>query len=467
MFSNFEYLITMKIIILGAGQVGGTLAISLAGEDNDITLVDTNPKKLRALQDQLDLRTVVGYGSHPQILRQAGAEDADMVIAVTNSDETNMIACQVAYSVFNTPTKIARIRSPEYLKEKKLFNADNLPVDVVISPEQLVVKHIHRLIENPGALQVMDFAEGLVRLVAVKAYYGGLLVGNTLSTLRSHMPNIEARVAAIFRRGKAIMPTGDTVIEADDEVFFIAASNHIRQIMGELQKLENPYKKIMIAGGGNIGRGLANALQEKYFVKLLEMDSKRAMAISDELDDAIVLHADASNQQLLIDENIDQMDVFIAVTNKDEANIMSAMLAKKLGARKTMVLINRPAYTDLLQGNEIDIAVSPQHTTTSSLLTHIRKGDVANVYTLRRGAAEAMEAVAHGTEDTSKVVGKAIGEIELPKGTTIGAIVRGEKVIIAHHNIVIQSNDHVILFLIDKKYVSDVERLFQVDLTFF
>jgi len=457
----------MKIIILGAGQVGGTLAISLAGEDNDITLVDTNPKKLRALQDQLDLRTIVGYGSHPHILRQAGAEDADMVIAVTNSDETNMIACQVAYSAFNTPTKIARIRSPEYLKEKTLFNADNLPVDVVISPEQLVVKHFHRLIENPGALQVMDFAEGLVRLVAVKAYYGGLLVGNTLSTLRSHMPNIDARVAAIFRRGRAIMPTGDTVIEADDEVFFIAASNHIRQIMGELQELENPYKKIMIAGGGNIGRGLARALQDKYYVKLLERDSKRAMSISDDLDNTIVLHGDASNQQLLVDENIDQIDVFIAVTNQDEANIMSAMLAKKMGARKTMVLINRPAYTDLLQGNEIDISVSPQHTTTSILLTHIRKGDVANVYTLRRGAAEAMEAVAHGTEDTSKVVGKAIGEIELPKGTTIGAIVRGEKVIIAHHNIVIQSDDHVILFLVDKKYVGDVERLFQVDLTFF
>jgi trk/ktr system potassium uptake protein len=457
----------MKIIILGAGQVGGTLAISLAGEDNDITLVDTNPKKLRALQDHLDLRTIVGYGSHPQIMRQAGAEDADMLIAVTNSDETNMIACQVAYSVFNTPTKIARIRSPEYLKEKKLFNADNLPVDVVISPEQLVVKQIHRLIETPGALQVMDFSEGLLRLVAVKAYYGGLLVGNTLSTLRSHMPNIEARVAAIFRRGKAIMPTGDTVIEADDEVFFIAASNHIRQIMGELQKLENPYKKIMIAGGGNIGRGLAKVLQDKYYVKLLEMDANQAMAISDDLDKTIVLHADASNQQLLVDENIDQMDVFIAVTNKDEANIMSAMLAKRLGARKTMVLINRAAYTDLLQGNEIDIAISPQHTTTSSLLSHIRRGDVANVYTLRRGAAEAMEAVAHGTEDTSKVVGKAIGEIDLPKGTTIGAIVRGEKVIIAHHNIVIQSDDHVILFLVDKKYVGDVERLFQVDLTFF
>ena len=457
----------MKIIILGAGQVGGTLAIALAGEDNDITIVDTNPKKLRALQDHLDLRTIVGYGSHPHILRQAGAEDADMVIAVTNSDETNMIACQVAYSIFNTPTKIARVRSAEYLKEKKLFDSKNLPVDVVISPEQLVVKYIRRLVENPGALQVVDFADGLVRLVAVKAYYGGLLVGNALSALKDHMPNIETRVAAIFRRGKAIMPTGDTVIEADDEVFFIAASHHIRQVMGELQKLENPYKRVMIAGGGNIGKGLAKSLEDNYHVKLIEADPKRAMSISDELENTIVLQGDASNQELLTDENIDHMDVFIAVTNKDEANIMSAMLAKRLGVRKTMVLINRVVYTDLLQGNEIDIALSPQHTTTSSLLRHIRRGDVANVYSLRRGAAEAMEAVAHGTEDTSKVVGKAIGEIELPRGTSIAAIVRDEKVIIAHHNIVIQQNDHVILFLVDKKYVADVEQLFQVDLTFF
>ncbi len=457
----------MKIIILGAGQVGGTLAISLAGEDNDISLVDTDPKRLRALQDHLDLRTIVGYGSHPHILRQAGAEDADMIIAVTNSDETNMIACQVAYSIFNTPTKIARIRSTEYLKEKKLFDSKNLPVDVVISPEQLVVKYIRRLVENPGALEVVDFADGLVRLVAVKAYYGGLLVGNALSTLKEHMPNIETRVAAIFRRGKAIMPTGDTVIEADDEVFFIAASHHIRRVMGELQKLEKQYKRIMIVGGGNIGKGLARSLEENYHVKLIEANSKKALSISDELENTTVFHGDASNKQLLLDENIDHMDVFIAVTNKDEANIMSAMLAKRLGVRKTMVLINRTAYRDLLQGNDIDIAVSPQHITTSSLLTHIRRGDVANVYTLRRGAAEAMEAVAHGTEDTSKVVGRAIGEIELPRGTSVAAIVRDKKVIIAHHNIVIKTNDHVILFLVDKKYVGDVEQLFQVDLTFF
>jgi trk system potassium uptake protein TrkA len=457
----------MNIIILGAGQVGATLATSLSGENNEITLVDVSARKLRELRDHLDLRTIIGYGSHPQILRQAGAEDADMLIAVTNSDEINMVACQIAYTIFNTPKKIARIRNTEYLKEEGLFDTKNLPVDVVISPEQLVVKYIRRLVENPGALQVVDFADGQVRLVAVKAYYGGLLVGNQLSALKEHMPNVETRVAAIFRRGEAIMPTGDTVIEADDEVFFIAASNHIRQMMRELQRLEKPYKNIMIAGGGNIGKGLALALEDKFNVKIIEMDAKKAHAISDDLEDTVVLHGDASNEELLIDENIDHMDVFITVTNKDEANIMSAMIAKRLGVRKNMVLINRPAYVDLLQGNQIDIAISPQHTTTSSLLRHIRRGDVANVYSLRRGAAEAMEAIAHGTEETSKVVGRAIDDLDLPEGTTIAAIVRDKQVVIAHHDTVIESDDHVILFLVDKKYVKDIEQLFQVDLTFF
>ncbi|WP_144392462.1 Trk system potassium transporter TrkA [Pleionea sediminis] len=457
----------MKIIILGAGQVGGTLAVNLAGEDNDVTVVDTNAKRLRELQDHLDLRTIVGCGSFPHILRQAGAEDADMLIAVTNSDETNMIACQVAYSLFHTPRKIARVRSANYLSEKDLFQTDAIPVDVVISPEQLVVQSIYRLIENPGALQVVDFAGGKVRMVAVKAYYGGPLVGNALSALKEHMPTIDTRVAAIFRQGQAIMPTGGTVIEADDEVFFIAARNHIRSVMGELQRLERPYKRIMIAGGGNIGLGLAKLLEEDYQVKIIEHSVKRAQLISEQLDDTLILQGDAANQDMLSDENIEDIDVFVAVTNNDEVNILSAILAKKMGARKTMVLISRSAYVDLMQGQEIDIAVSPQQATVGSLLTHIRRGDVANVYSLRRGAAEAIEAIAHGDEQTSQVVGRAIGEINLPPGTSIGAIVRDEQVLIAHDNIVIQSDDHVILFLVDKKYISDVEQLFQVDFAFF
>jgi len=453
----------MKIIILGAGQVGATLAENLAGEENEITLVDIDSDRLHELQDQHDLQVVSGHCSHPDILRQAGAEDADMVIAVTRSDEVNMMACQVAYSIFNTPTKIARIRSSQYLAYKEqLFHNDDLPVDHYIAPEQLVTEYIRRLIEYPGALQVLEFAHGQVSLVAVKAYYGGLLVGYALSALKEHMPNVETRVAAIYRKGKAIKPLGTTVIEADDEVFFVAASKHIRLVMNELQKLEDSYKRIMIVGGGNIGAGLARILEKEYRVKLIERNPQRAAHLSERLENTVVFTGDASDQELLSEEQIEQTDVFIAVTNDDEANIMSAMLAKRMGAQKTMVLIQRSAYVDLVQGGEIDIAISPQQATISALLTHVRKADIENVYSLRRGAAEAIEVIAHGDKNSSKVVGRAIQELKLPPRTTIGAIVRDNEVIIAHDDTVIESNDHVILFLVDKKHITEVEKLFQV-----
>ena len=457
----------MKIIILGAGQVGGTLAENLAGENNDITIVDTDSERLRELQDKFDLRVVNGHGAHPRVLREAGAQDADMLVAVTNSDETNMVACQVAYSLFNTPNKVARIRSPAYLVERdRLFLPESVPVDHLIAPEQLVTDYVRRLIEYPGALQVVDFADGKVGLVAVKAYYGGPLVGNALSTLREHMPNIETRVAAIFRQGRSIRPQGTTIIEADDEVFFVAAAGHIRAVMSELQRLESPYRRIMIVGGGNIGAGLARQLEKRYSVKLIERNQKRAEQLSEHLEHTIVFCGDAADQELLAEEHIDQIDVFIAVTNEDEANIMSALLAKKMGAKKTMVLIQRGAYVDLVQGGSIDIAISPQQATIGSLLTHVRRGDVAKVHSLRRGAAEAIEAVAHGDYKTSKVVGRRVEEIRLPPGTTIGAIARGDEVIICHHDTMIESEDHVILFLVDKKRVPEVERLFAVGATF-
>ncbi|MBL4831811.1 MAG: Trk system potassium transporter TrkA [Aliivibrio sp.] len=452
----------MKIIILGAGQVGGTLAENLVGENNDITVVDKDPNRLRELQDKYDLRVVHGFASHPDTLREAGAQDADMLVAVTNSDETNMSACQIAFTLFNTPSRVARIRSPEYLKEKdRLFQSDAVPVDHLIAPEELVTGYIERLIQYPGALQVVSFAENRVGLVAVKAYYGGPLVGNALSALSEHMPHIDTRVAAIFRQGRPIRPQGTTIIEADDEVFFVAASNHIRSVMSELQRLEKPYKRIMIVGGGNIGAGLASRLEQSYSVKLIERNQQRAERLSELLDNTIVFCGDASDQELLNEEHIDQVDVFIAVTNDDEANIMSAMLAKRMGAKKVMVLIQRSAYVDLVQGGTIDIAISPQQATISALLTHVRRADIVNVSSLRRGAAEAIEAIAHGDENTSKVVGRAIGNIKLPPGATIGAIVRGEEVLIAHDKTVIEQDDHVVMFLVDKKYVPDVERLFQ------
>lgn len=458
----------MKIIILGAGQVGGALAANLANEANDITVVDVDGDRLRELQDRLDIRTIQGKGSYPNILRQAGADDADMLIAVTNSDEVNMVACQIAFTLFRTPTKIARVRATNYVVARNnLFNNNAIPIDVIISPEQVVTNHIKRLLENPGTLQVLDFADGKLQLVAVKAYHGGPLVGQELRFLHQHMPNIETRVAAIFRRDRPIIPEGSTTIEVGDEVFFIAAKNHIRAVMSELQRLEQSYNRIIIAGGGNIGERLAEATETRYSVKLIERNATRCYQLSEILNRTIVLQGSASDQDLLLEENIEETDVFLALTNDDEANIMSSMLAKRLGARKVMALINNPAYVDLVQGGEIDIAISPQQVTIGSLLTHVRRGDIVNVHSLRRGAAEAIEAIAHGDKSSSRVVGRAIGDIDLPEGATIGAIVRNDQVMIAHDNIVVEPNDHVILFVVDKRRIRDVERLFQVGLGFF
>ncbi|MCP2024234.1 UNVERIFIED_ORG: trk system potassium uptake protein TrkA [Pseudomonas reinekei] len=458
----------MKIIILGAGQVGGSLAEHLASEANDITVVDTDGERLRDLGDRLDIRTVQGRGSFPTVLRQAGADDADMLVAVTNSDETNMVACQVAHTLFHTPTKIARVREAAYLtREEQLFQNEAIPVDVLISPEQVVTNYIKRLIQHPGALQVIDFAEGKAQLVAVRAYYGGPLVGQQLRQLREHMPNVETRVAAIFRRDRPILPQGDTVIEADDEVFFIAAKANIRAVMSEMRRLDETYKRIVIAGGGQIGERLAEAIESRYQVKIIEMNPARCRHLSDHLDSTVVLQGSASDRDLLMEENIADADLFLALTNDDEANIMSSLLAKRLGAKKVMTIINNPAYVDLIQGGDIDIAISPQLATIGTLLAHVRRGDIVSVHSLRRGAAEAIEAIAHGDAKSSKVIGKAIENIGLPPGTTIGAIIRDEEVIIAHDDTVIETGDHVILFLVDKKHIRDVEKLFHVGLSFF
>jgi trk system potassium uptake protein TrkA len=460
----------MKIVIVGAGQVGTTLAENLARENNDITIVDINGTVLRALQDRLDIRTVVGTGCHPDVLVNAGIEDADMIVAVTNSDEINIIACQVAYSLFHTPSKIARVRSrnytnPEY--KNKLFNDKHMPVDVMITPEQVVTDYIHKLVEQPGALQVLDFADGVIQMVGLRAVENSPLVGQELRTFKQHMPNIDARVAAIYRKDSALFPTGDTVIEDGDEVFFIAAKKNIRKVMSELRRLEKPYHQLVIAGGGNIGFRLSKALEDDYNIKIIEYSTERAEFLSEQLNKTVVLNGSATDQELLLDENIDKTDVFIALTNDDETNIMASLLAKRLGARKVMTLISNPVYADLMQGGAIDIAISPQQATTSSLLAHVRKGDTESVHSLRRGAAEALEFVVHGDEKSSKVVGRAIGDIKSPPGVTLAALVRNGEVIIARHNTVIQSEDHVIVFVVDKEKTKAVEKLFSVGFSFF
>ncbi len=457
----------MKIIILGAGQVGGTLAEHLANERNDITLVDRNSERLRELQDRLDINTVSGHAAHPRVIRDAGGEDADMLVAVTASDETNIVACQVADMLFHTPTKISRIRSPDFASNSKLFGEGGFPIDVIIYPEQIVTEHISRLLDYPGALQVLDFAGGKVQLVAVKAYYGGPMVGQELSLIRKHMPGIDTRVAAIFRRGQAILPEGDTVVEVGDEVFFIAAREHIRQVMGELRKLDHNYKRIIIAGGGNIGHRLASNIEGRFNVKLIEKNYDRCRFLSEDLKRTIVLNGSASDKDLLVSENIEDCDVYCALTNDDEANIMASLLAKRLGAHTVITLITNPAYVDLMQGGEIDVAISPQQIAIGTLLTHVRRGDVANVHSLRRGAAEAIELVAHGDRESSRVVGKRMDEINLPEGVSTGAVVRNDQVLIAHRDLVVETDDHVILFFVDKSKISAVEKLFQVGFTFF
>jgi trk system potassium uptake protein TrkA len=456
----------MKIIILGAGQVGRTAAYHLAREAaNEVTVVDVNDELLRDLQDRLDIRTLVGSGTQPNVLEAAGARDADIFIALTNSDEVNMVACQLSWSLFNKDaTRIARIRSADFTKHTKLFSNEDraFAVDVPISPEQLVTEHVVHLIHYPGSLQVLDFADGRIRLVGVKARQGGALVGQQLKQLTTHIKGRDARVAAIYRGGQSIKPEGDTVIEHDDEVFFIAAREDIRLVMNEMQKLEGPVRRVVIAGGGNIGFRLAQRLEAEHQVKLIERDPRRARRVSEQLSNTIVLSGDAADEELLLEENIDSADVFVAVTNAEEANILSAMLAKRLGCHKVMALINRPAYAELMQSTSIDIALSPQQVTIGSLLAHVRRGDVVRVHSLRRGAAEALEVIVHGVQGEGRVIGRRIENIPLPEGTTIAAIARGDQVLIAHHDTMIQRDDHVILFLTDRRHVEAVERLFDV-----
>jgi K+ transport systems, NAD-binding component len=457
----------MKILILGANNVGAALADHLSRETNDITVIDPDADALRALKEKFDIGTVVGQPSFPDVLKRAGADDADMLICVTDSDEVNLVACEVAWTLFRTPKKICRLRSNSYVNVEKLFGNEAIPIDVVISPEQIVSRSIKNLIELPGSLQVLDFAKGKIQLVAVCAERGGPLVGRELRCLREHMPNIDTRVAAIFRQNRPILPQGDTVIEAYDEVFFIAARDHIRHVMSELRPVDKPYKRIMIAGGGNIGERLAQAVEGSFRTKLIESNPHRCEVLAEKLRFTTVLNGDASDHEMLLEEGIEDTDVYLALTNNDETNIMSSMLAKRMGAARVMTLISNPAYVDLVQGSEVDIAISPQQATIGSLLTHVRRGDVAAVHSLRRGAAEALEAIAHGDKNTSKVVGRKLGDISLPQGATIGAILRGDKVLIAHDNVVVESGDHVIMFLMDKSRIPEVERLFQVGFTFF
>ncbi|MGY0194626.1 Trk system potassium transporter TrkA [Leptothrix sp. BB-4] len=478
----------MNIIILGAGRVGESVAESLVSEHNDITVIDTDPARLRELQDRLDLRGVTGNGIQPSVLEAAGARDADMLIACAPHDETNLVACKVAHDRFSIPTRIARLRSPEFVEGGPLLGDAGFAVNEVICPEQSVTATIRQLIEHPEALQVLAFAGGAVSLVAVRALSDGPMVRHTIAELPRLLPAVPMRLVSIYRRredqtDQRITCEGDTLIEPGDEVFVLAATRDIPAVLGALRRREEPVRRLMIAGGGRVGLRLAREVQGACRLKLIEVSATRCEYLCGELDDdVLVLHGDSTDADLLEREQVDQTDLFVALTGDDEDNIMACLLAKRMGARRVLALINRRAYADLVQGTQIDIALSPSQVVIGELLAHVRRGDVEAVHSLRRGAAEAIEAVARGDRRTSRVVGRRIDELRLPPGAEIGAIVRGgsdrsevpdgdeasadRQVIFPHHDTVIEQDDHLILFLPRKHMVREVEKLFQVGATF-
>jgi len=475
----------MRIVILGAGQVGASVAEALASETNDVTVVDQNSISLAQLADRLDVRTVAGNAALPSVLRSAGIEDAEMLVAVTQSDQTNLVACKIARHMFNVPTRIARLRGVDFIADRAMLADDMFAVSHAMCPEQDVTDYISRLVAFPEALQVLEFADGKATLVCVRAYEGGLLVGKPIQSMREHLPpGVDGRIVAIFREHQPVDPTGKTIIEAGDEVFLLAATEHIRPVLLELRRMQEPVKRIMIAGGGNIGARVAAALEKQHQIKVIECNATRAELIATRFRDTLVLCGEATDENVLAQENIDEMDMFLALTNDDEDNIMAASLAKRLGCKRVLALINRRAYADMVQGGPIDIGLSPAQVSIGSLLAFVRHGDVARVHSLRRGAAEALELVVHGDRNSSKVVGRRIEELPVIKGAHIGAILRkgppktvlqdgfpvtvpGHEIIIPHHDTMIEADDHVVVFCTRKAQIPQVEKLFQVGVNFF
>lgn len=462
----------MRIIILGAGRVGESVAESLVSEQNDITMIDPDPERLRDLEDRLDLRGVPGNGIQPSVLRSAGAEDADMFIACAALDETNLTACKVAKSLFGIQTTVARLRSPEFEEGAELLNKEGFAVDHVICPEESVMHTILQLIDYPEALQVLEFSQGRARLIAVRAAAGSRLANHSIGEFRDLFPAAQMRVVAIYRQETEVPLAAATRVLPGDEVFVLADRDKIRQVLGAIHNFDRPVRRVMIAGGGKVGLRLARRLAGHCEVKIIDRERKRCDYLASELpSEVLVLEGDAADEDLLIDENVGEMDLFVSLTSDDEDNILSAMLAKRLGARRVIALINRRVYAEMMQGSTIDIALSPAQTVIGELLAHVRRGDVAAVHSLRRGAAEALEGVARGDARTSRLVGRRVEEIPLPPGARFGALVRGKgsdcEVLMPHHDLMIQADDHVIIFIPDKRQLRAVEKLFQVSAFFF
>ncbi|KPN71340.1 MULTISPECIES: Trk system potassium transporter TrkA [Neisseria] len=463
----------MKILILGSGQVGSTIATNLA-QDNDVTIIDVDEQALKKIGSKLDVQTIVGNGASPVVLEMAGAADADLLLAVTRSDETNLLACKIAADVFNIPDRIARVRQSDYMEYA--LDKDDLEnslqifgVTDSIHPEELVTERLVALLSYNNALQVLTFADERAKMLVVEAHNGGLLVNKEISEINSHLSEgVDCQICAIYRNNRLIVPSAKTIIIEGDEVCFVADSRYVKTILRELRPLAQPTRRVMIAGGGNIGYRLAKQVENIYDIKIIENRAKRAEWLAENLDNALVLSGSATDENLLAHEYIDEIDVFCALTNDDENNIMSSLLAKDLGARRVLTIINRSRYVDLLEGNQIDTVVSPNLITIGHILAHIRRGDVVAVYPLRRGSAEAIEVVVHGTPETSALVGRRVSEVKWPNGCHFAALVRGDEVTMGHkEDAVMADGDHIIFFVSRRRVLRELEKLIQVKVGFF
>jgi trk system potassium uptake protein TrkA len=486
----------MKIIILGAGRVGLSVADSLVSEHNDITVIDTNAGRLRELESRLDLRGVVGNGIDPAVLAEAGARDTDLLIACAAQDETNLVCCKVAQMLFNVPTRIARVRSSGFSQNSSEVVREGFAVDRILCPEDSLTRYIGKLVEYPEALQVREFAGGRACLVSVRARAGALAVGQPIGELRGCLPEVGMRIVAIYRRfadqpDRFVACDGATRVEPGDEVFVLSAREHIPQVLAALHRPADqpsrPVRRIMIVGGGTVGERLARQLAHeagRFHIKIVEEDVQRCTALAAALpEEVLVLQGETTDEDLLGDEGIEEVDLFLALTDDDEDNIMACLLAKRMGARRVLALINRHTYADLMHGTQIDIAVSPAQAMLGELLAYVRQGDVQAVHSLRRGVAEALEIVARGDRKTSRVVGRKVEDLSLPPAVHMGLIVRGlpdpdalpeegapsvePQIIIPRSHTVIERNDHVVFFLPRKRLVREVEKLFRVSATFF
>ena len=450
----------MDIVILGAGKIGTGIATNLVKQNYNITVVDLNAEKLQTLQSDFDLATVIGSASSPEILTKAGIKKDTIVLAVTNSDESNLIACQLCKNLFSVNRTICRISNKAYLDHLDTLGGY---VDVPISPVSEITSHLLELIEHPGTEQIESFVGGEVKLVSVKAKKDGMLVNRALKSIKDDLPNIEASVTAIYRKNKPMIPDGDTVIKEGDEVYFLAKKEDVDAVVSEIRNQGERHKRVMIVGGGKIGYELARNIEDKLRLKLIEPDKDRCEFLSSELKKAIVLRGNGSDEDLLRTENIENIDLFCAVTNDDEANIMSAFLAKKLGVKKTIIILNNYSYINILPKGFVDVALSPQRLTVSMVLQHLYTGDVTQEVILKMASGvEAIAGVVHKNSFTEEYLDKPIKDLPLPSGSSVGAIYRNNNLYTPARSkdLLLHESDRLIIFISSKTEKDEITKLF-------